>query len=211
MEFDDEDPKWQQSEILPFNKRTEEIKKKRKEKEDLKQAKLLEMRQMKENEEKKRKLKEKNEMAERQRKEKAAKDQEARKKEEEEQMNRLEGRMNVFFNGLQIQDTPFEFSLSGLDLGAARCRMMAQNIAYNTSLLSIHMVRKGILDVEGQDLARILHTNNTLRKIELEGNNLGVESAFAFGRALKVNKTLRFLDLESNQLTVDATNFKGVV
>ena len=60
------------------------------------------------------------------------------------------------------------------------------------------MVRKGILDVEGQDIARMLLTNNTIRKIELEGNNLGVESAFAFGRALKVNKALKFLDLESN-------------
>ena len=57
----------------------------------------------------------------------------------------------------------------------------------------------------------MLLTNNCIRKIELEGNNLGVESAFAFGRALKVNKSLKFLDLESNQLTVDATNFKGVV
>jgi len=40
--------------------------------------------------------------------------------------------------------------------------------------------------------------NNTLRKLEMEGNNLGPHSAFAFGRVLENNTTLKFLDLESN-------------
>ena len=56
----------------------------------------------------------------------------------------------------------------------------------------------------------MLITNKTLRKLELEGNNLGVESAYAFGRALKINKTLKYLDLESNNLTTDGTDFGGV-
>lgn len=56
----------------------------------------------------------------------------------------------------------------------------------------------------------MLLSNNTLRKLELEGNNLGIHSAYAFGRALKVNKTLKYLDLESNQLTTDGTNWGGV-
>lgn len=56
----------------------------------------------------------------------------------------------------------------------------------------------------------MLLTNKTLRKLELEGNNLGPESAYTFGRALKVNKTLKFLDLESNNLTTDGTDFGGV-
>jgi hypothetical protein len=46
-----------------------------------------------------------------------------------------------------------------------------------------------------------LYTNKTLRKIELEGNLLGIKTAAEFGKALKVNSTLRYLDLESNQLT----------
>ena len=47
----------------------------------------------------------------------------------------------------------------------------------------------------------MLVKNKTLRKLELEGNLLGPNSARAFGEALKVNKTLRVLDLESNSLT----------
>jgi hypothetical protein len=47
----------------------------------------------------------------------------------------------------------------------------------------------------------MLLENKILRKLELEGNLLGPNSARAFGDALKSNKTLRLLDLESNNLT----------
>ena len=50
-----------------------------------------------------------------------------------------------------------------------------------------------------------------MRKLELEGNNLGPLCAFAFGRALSENTTLKFLDLENNQLTNDGSDFKGVL
>jgi len=44
----------------------------------------------------------------------------------------------------------------------------------------------------------MLYTNDTLRKLELEGNLLGLKSAIMFGKVLKVNTSLKFLDLESN-------------
>mmetsp|Transcript_13389 Transcript_13389/g.20939 ORF Transcript_13389/g.20939 Transcript_13389/m.20939 type:complete len:94 (+) Transcript_13389:271-552(+) len=86
---------------------------------------------------------------------------------------------------LQQQSTPFEYTLAGLDLGSARCRILSEMIAYNHTLLSIHMCRKRISDVDGQIIARILHTNKTLRKLELEGNQLGPKSAAEFGKSLK--------------------------
>ena len=99
---------------------------------------------------------------------------------------------------LQENTTSFDYTLSGVNLGSKRCQMLAGFVAHNQSLLSLHLSRKGIMDNEGQDLAKMLLTNNTLRKLELEGNNLGHLSAYAFSRALKVNKGLKFLDLESN-------------
>ena len=60
-----------------------------------------------------------------------------------------------------------------------------------------------IMDPEGCVLAQMLVSNKTLRKLELEGNLLGPQSARAFGKSLKKNITLRVLDLESNQLTQD--------
>ena len=98
-----------------------------------------------------------------------------------------------------------------MDLGPARTRMLAQNVAYNKSLFSIHLARKGVLDHDGINLAYMLRTNKVLRKLELEGNNLGPLCAFAFGRVLQENTSLKFLDLESNQLTNDGSDFKGVL
>ena len=52
-------------------------------------------------------------------------------------------------------------------------------------------------------VASMLYTNNTIRKIELEGNLMGPKSATELGKVLKVNKGLTSLDLSSNQLTMD--------
>ena len=75
---------------------------------------------------------------------------------------------------LQDGITPFEFSCSGLDLGAIRCRILTTQVAYNETLLSLHLAKKQIQDSEGKEIARMLLTNKTLRKIELERNNLGI-------------------------------------
>lgn len=139
-----------------------------------------------------------------------AKDFEAKKREEEESMNKLEGRMLNMLNELYEQRTPFEYTVTGLDLGPARCRILAQHIAYNTTLLSVHLSRRKISDVDGVTIAKILVYNKTLRKLELEGNLLGPKSFAEFGKSLSQNKTLKLLDLESNQLTVDGQEMYGV-
>lgn len=97
----------------------------REEKEELLRVKALEMKQLQEKADQKKRQKEKSEAAERMRKEKQAKDFEAKKREEEEQLTKLEGKMVIMLSGLQDNITPFEFTLSGLDLGAVRCRILA--------------------------------------------------------------------------------------
>lgn len=89
------------------------------------------------------------EKEEKERKQKAAQDQEAKKREEEEQMSKLEGSMLILLGQLRGNCTPFECSVSEMELGQARTRILAQWIAYNSSLLSIHMSRKGIQDNDG--------------------------------------------------------------
>ena len=56
----------------------------------------------------------------------------------------------------------------------------------------------------------MLLTNKTLRKIELEGNCLGMQTARVFALALRKNTTLKYLDLESNNLTHDGEESGGV-
>ena len=106
--------------------------------------------------------------------------------------------------------TPKEFSLSGCELGGARTTIVARIMAFNRSLMTLHLCRKNIQDREGQDIARALLTNTTLRKLELEGNCLGMGTARVFALALRKNRTLRYLDLESNNLTNDTEENGGV-
>lgn len=99
---------------------------------------------------------------------------------------------------LRINETPREYSLAGIHLGGARTTILARHVAYNETLTTLHLVRRGIQDSEGCDLAKMLLTNKTLRKLELEGNCLGSKTAKELGFALMHNTTLKFLDLESN-------------
>ena len=65
------------------------------------------------------------------------------------------------------------------------------------------MSRKSIEDKEGQDLGRMLLSNKVLRKLELEGNVLGLQTARAFAKVFRTNKTLKYINLESNNLSHD--------
>jgi hypothetical protein len=108
---------------------------------------------LKEKEDRDRKRKEKDKQKEQEKKEKMAKDLAQKRKEEEEQMNKLEGRMLIMLKNLQNNNTPKEYTLAGLNLGPARCRILASNVGFNTTLTALHLARKGILDAEGVILA----------------------------------------------------------
>lgn len=118
-------------------------------------------------------------------------------------MNRLEGRMLIMLKNLKTDNTPKEHTLAGLDLGAARTRILASHVAFNNTLAVLHLARKNIEDDVGVELAMMLIKNKTLRKLELEGNKLGPKSIQALGHALEKNTTLRVLDLESNDIFKD--------
>jgi len=57
--------------------------------------------------------------------------------------------MLITLDTLQSNNTPFEISMTGMELGPQRLNILAKNIAYNSSLYGIHMSRKGIMDVDG--------------------------------------------------------------
>lgn len=51
--------------------------------------------------------------------------------------------------------------------------MLAKQLKNNESLLSLELSRRKIDDSDGVTLAKMLHYNKSLRKLELEGNLLG--------------------------------------
>jgi len=69
--------------------------------------------------------------------------------EAQEESKRLDGRMLFFLRASKGNTTPNCYSLSGLDLGEARTRIVARTLAFNTSLTTLHLSRKGISDKEG--------------------------------------------------------------
>ena len=104
---------------------------------------------------------------------------------------------------LEFDDTPHSVSLAGLILGGPRTQIFAKLVAHNSTVKTLDMSRKGIEDKEGQDLGRMLLSNKVLRKLELEGNVLGLQTARAFAKVFRTNKTLKYINLESNNLSHD--------
>lgn len=118
--------------------------------------------------------------------------------------------MNVMTRNLKNNTTPQQYTLAGINLIPSRASILAEDVAQNTSLVCLHLARKGIKDPEGVEFAKMLLTNKTIKKLELEGNFLGANSAREFGTALKVNNTLLLLDLENNYLVNVSGDDEGV-
>lgn len=119
--------------------------------------------------------------------------------------------MYLNFVKLQANTTPSEMTFAGLEFNVSKARMLAYHASINSSLCSLHLVRRGLDDEAGESLALVLKDNKVLRKMELEGNKLSFKTAAMFGRMLKKNKTLRYLDLESNQLTQGNEETRGML
>jgi hypothetical protein len=57
-------------------------------------------------------------------------------------MSKLEGRMLIMLEQIQTNQTSPVLTVSGLDLGSVRTRIIAQNLAYNDSVVSMDIARK---------------------------------------------------------------------
>jgi hypothetical protein len=121
-------------------------------------------------------------MREKQKRDAAAADQARKQQEDAEQSKKMAGRMYLNFVNLQNQTTPKELTFAGLEFSMSKTRMLAFNVSINTSLCSLHLSRRGLNDEAGECLALILKDNKTLRKMELEGNNMGSRTAKQFGK-----------------------------
>ena len=109
-----------------------------------------------------------------------------------------------------MDDTPLEYTISGLSLLPAQIRIFVQATIINQTLKNLSMTRKDIKDMEGNEIMKFLIENKTLEKLELEGNNMGVKTAEQLGNVLQFNQCLRHIDLEGNNLTDSSTDNSGV-
>lgn len=93
-----------------------------------------------------------------QRKQKEAEEAKAHRKrqEDEEQSKKLGGRMLSMLVKLRQNETPRDISLAGLELGGPRTRILSNHVAVNSTLMCLHLSRKGIADVDGVEIAKML-------------------------------------------------------
>ena len=134
-----------------------------------------------------------------------------RQQEELQEINTLKGKFGNMINELKTDNTSLEFTISGLNLLPAQIRILVQATMVNQSLRSLSMIRKGISDHDGVEIAKCLNGNQSLESVILEGNLLGSLTAGAVGQLLEKNTTIRVIDLESNDLTDAGKNNKGIV
>jgi len=65
----------------------------------------------------------------------------------------------MMLSKLQSDETPGEYSTSGIELGGPRIRILVSQIAYNKSLKNMHLSRADIKDDDGIEIAKILYNN----------------------------------------------------
>jgi len=73
----------------------------------------------------------------------------AKRAEEEEQSKKLGGKLQLMLNKLENNETPNEFTLSGVELGGPRVRILVSQIAYNKTLKNLHLTRSNVGDEDG--------------------------------------------------------------
>jgi hypothetical protein len=101
---------------------------------------------------------------------------------------------------LHENNTPQEYSLSGLTLNTTTLGFLSKLLEKNTSLLGLHLARKKLRDEDAKPIVEILTKNSKLQKLELEGNYFGPAGVREIAYGLAENNTLRYVDFESNPL-----------
>lgn len=133
-----------------------------------------------------------------------------RQQEELQEINTLKGKFGNMINELKTDNTSLEFTISGLNLLPAQIRILVQATMVNQSLKSLSMIRKGITDHDGVEIAKCIVNNQSLESLILEGNNLGPQTVEAIGHVIEKNNFMRVIDLEGNDLTNDGKTAKGI-
>ena len=128
----------------------------------------------------------------------------------EESVKNGDGNLNEIFSTILRNTSAYELAFPNYSMKDGwDFRLLTTILERNTSLLTLSLSRKNLEDVEGKKIAEMVSKNKKLRRLELEGNFFGPETATAFADALKKNNTLRYLDLENNNLTDEDKNIEG--
>ena len=132
------------AESLPDNERTRKILAKREEERREKEEKDAEERRRMEIESKELKKKADKAKADKERQQQKQEEELRQRAAQEEAATQINGKLKAMLVCLRANETPREYSLAGIHLGGARTTILARHVAYNETLTTLHLVRRGI-------------------------------------------------------------------
>jgi len=101
--------------------------------------------------------------------------------------------MEIFSN-----NCPKEINPSGIQWVEGTTRLIARRVYESNRIESVCLNRKGISDDEGRALIFAVTHSKSVRKLELEGNDLRTLSLKELINLVTINDTLQYLSLECN-------------
>ena len=117
---------------------------------------------------------------------------------EEENAIKSSTRVAARFQSIQNQSCPIHCRID--ELTPASARSLSKLLWSDTRLVSVDVSNIGLSDVSGAFLARALHNNTSLKKLEMGGNQFASVCCRQLAESLLANTTLNFLGLDSNPL-----------
>ena len=106
-------------------------------------------------------------------------------------------RLTEWFRLMISKQSPMEVRISISNITA---RSLARVLWSDTRIKAVDLSTMNLSDKAGAYIARALKNNNTLIKLELDGNQFGSQTVKSLADALPANKGLVFLSIGSNPL-----------
>jgi Ran GTPase-activating protein (RanGAP) involved in mRNA processing and transport len=102
--------------------------------------------------------------------------------------------------GIRLLGAPSQLDLSCKDINATRAKLVAKELATNSSVTSLVLSKNDIGDEGSVDIGEALTKNSTLALIDLEDNGIGDTGSSSIAAALLENTTLTKVFLNGNSI-----------
>lgn len=187
--------------ILPLNERT--IKKRRKLEEDNKRKREEEEKNQKAEKELQLKMMELTEIQKNiiQKKKLAREKKEKRIEKEFKELENIRGFFSKMLNNFYRSKTNKEIFLNFEIVNPPQMRLLFKVLEFNKSIRSLSINRSELKDHDIEDLIISLENNDYLEKIELNENLLSPKTIANLSTVIHKNQTLKYLSLEGNNIT----------
>jgi len=127
---------------------------------------------------------------------------------EEQQRLHEDSRLNFLSSLLKQDSTSPQMKLPMCSVSA---RVFAKNIYENRTLIALDVSNLSLDDTAGSFLGRMLRKNNTLEKLEVQGNCFGPKTCLELANSFKYNTKLIHLNISKNPLTRDGESTENFV